>query len=152
MINMNDTMISSISKSLISLRKEKNITQTQIANFLNVKRTTYTNWEIGRTEISVDNVNKIAVFYEVNIDYILGLDDFKKCTYDDNLDYKVLANNLNKFLKSSNLKIESLALDAETTISTIWAYLHNKVKIRTLYLYRICKNNNLSTDELFERV
>ena len=139
-----------LSVKLRELREEKNLTQVELANTLNINRKTYTNWEIARTEISVDNLVMLANFYKVNIDYLFGLDE-KKTIYHD-VNYKLLSKRLNEYIKTEKIKIEALAIDAGTTISTIWVYLHNKVKIRTIYLYLICKNNNLSMDYLLGRV
>ena len=148
---MKNKVLYEISLKLQELRINANLTQTEIANKLNINRNTYANWEIGRVEIPLDKINEIAIFYKINIDYILGLDKCKKSKYKKELNYKAFATNLNNYLKNNKLKIEALAIDANTTTSTIWAYLHNKVKIRTIYLYLICKNNNLSADKLFER-
>ena len=139
-----------ISTQLHTLRQNKLITQEELAKHLNVNRATYTNWETGRTEIPLDMLNKIAIYYNVSIDYLFNFNKVKS-NYNKELDYNKLSNNLNKYIKTNKLKIEALAIDANTTVSTIWAYLHNKVKIRTTYLYLICKNNKLSADNLFER-
>ncbi len=139
-----------IGDKLRTLRISKNITQEEIARCLNIKRATYTNWENARTEIPLDILNKIAIYYEVSLDYMFNFNN-KKSSYNKDLNYDIFATNLNTYLKKNNLKIESLAIDASTTISTIWAYLHNKVHIRTIYLYLICQTNNLSVDCLFSR-
>ena len=148
---MKNKVLYEISLKLQELRTNANLTQVEVANKLNINRNTYANWEIGRVEIPLDKINEIAIFYKINIDYILGLDKCKKITNKNKLNYEILAKNLNNYLKNNKLKIEALAIDANTTVSTIWAYLHNKVKIRTIYLYLICKNNNLSVDKMFER-
>ena len=151
-MNMKQRILYNLSIKLKNLRVNKNLTQTELANFLNVKRTTYTNWEVGRTEIPIEMLNKIAIYYNINMDYLLCLDKRKNIkTYNKDLNFNIFAINLKKYLKDNNLKIEALAIDANTTISTIWAYLHNKEKIRTCYLYLICLNNKLSVDKLFER-
>ncbi len=139
-----------ISNKLSMLRKSKGITQEELANILKVKRATYTNWETGRTEIPLDKLNSIAIYYNVAIDYMFDFNN-NKSNYNKELDYKKLALNLANYIKVNKLKIEALAIDAGTTVSTIWAYLHNNVKIRTVYLYLICKNNSLSADKLLER-
>ena len=140
-----------IGDKLRTLRISKNITQEEIAKNLNVKRSTYTNWENARTEIPLDILNKIAIYYKVSLDYIFNFNN-KKSFYNKDLDYDILATNLNTYLKEHNLKIEALAIDVSTTVSTIWAYLHSKVHIRTTYLYLICEVNNLSADYLLGRV
>lgn len=148
---MKSEILYPISDKLRLLREEKNLTQEDLATKINIKRTTYANYETARIEIPLEMLNTLANFYEVNIDYILNLAKRQKIIHHEKVNYEVLASNLRKYLKENNLKIKSFALDANTTISTIWAYLHNKECIRTTYLYLICKNNQLSADELLER-
>ncbi len=135
-----------ISNKLKKLRESNLLTQNELCEIIEVNRKTYVNWEIGRAEIPLEKLDKLALFYKVNIDYIFDLNEMinnERC-----LNFEILSNNLKELIREKNLKIESLAIDAETTISTIWAYIHNKQKIRTIYLYRICKNNNISADYL----
>ncbi len=141
-----------IAQKLLSLREENHLTQNELSKQLEINRATYSNYEASRVEIPISTLNKIANFYHVNIDYILGLDKRQKINSQKGINFQTLADNLKQFMKENNLKIESLAIDANTTISTIWAYLHNKETIRTTYLYLICKNNNLSVDQLLERI
>ena len=148
---MKNKILYEISIKLQELRNTSNLTQNELSKKININRNTYTNWETGRTEIPMDMLNAIACFYNINIDYLLGLNKRKKVKYKKELDYNKFASNLKTYMKNHKLKIEALAIDANTTISTIWAYLHNKTKIRTIYLYLICKNNNLSVDKLFDR-
>ena len=147
---MKQTILFNISNKLKELRLENKLTQQELASGLNMKRATYTNYEAARVEMSLDTLNKIANFFKINIDYLLSLDKRKNITYNQDVNYEILALNLTKFMKQNKLKIEAFALDANTTISTIWAYLH-KEHIRVTYLYLICKNNNLSVDNLLER-
>lgn len=127
-----------LSTKLKELREKNNLSQEELCNILNINRGTYVNWEIGRVEIPLEKLDALCLYYNVGIDYIFNFtSNLRKIKKE--LSFNTLATKLNKFIESNNLKIESLAIDAETTISTIWAYLHNKQKIRTIYLYRICK-------------
>lgn len=68
------------------------------------------------------------------------------------MNFNKLSENLKNFKEKNHLKLESLAIDAGTTVSTIWAYLNDKNKILTTYLYNICQKNNLSADYLLGKV
>lgn len=53
-------------------REKKNITQDQLARFLNVRITTISNYENGRREPDLMTISKIADYLEVTIDDLLG--------------------------------------------------------------------------------
>jgi len=54
------------------LRKEKGLTQEQVASYLNLDRSTYAYYESGRTRINVDVVVKLAYFFQVSYATIIG--------------------------------------------------------------------------------
>lgn len=60
------------SKRLKELRKEKKLTQQEIAELLGVKRNTYSDWENGKTEPNFENLIKLADFFEVSLDWLFG--------------------------------------------------------------------------------
>lgn len=59
---------------LKTLRVEKGLYQKDIASFLGVDRTTYVKYERGDSEPSFEIISKLANFFEVSIDYLLGND------------------------------------------------------------------------------
>lgn len=59
-------------KALKELRKEKNILQKDVAKELNIKNTTYSNWEVGVSEPDIQSLKKLADFFGVSIDYLVG--------------------------------------------------------------------------------
>ena len=61
--------------NLRQLRTDRNIKQQQLADLLNVSRPAYTNIENGKRETDFENLAKLAVFFGVSTDYILGLTD-----------------------------------------------------------------------------
>ena len=54
------------------LREDNNLTQTQVANLLHIKQTTYSGYEIGAHNIPVDALIKLADYYNTSIDYLVG--------------------------------------------------------------------------------
>lgn len=56
-----------------NLREDKDLTQKQIATFLNMSQTGYSQYEIGKNDIPTKILIKLAEFYNVSVDYILGL-------------------------------------------------------------------------------
>ena len=55
-----------------ALRKEKGLTQAQIANHLNIDRSTYAYYESGRSRLNIDVVVKLAHFFQVSYATIIG--------------------------------------------------------------------------------
>lgn len=61
-------------KRLRELREKKQVSQDDVSKFLGVERTTYTSYESGRSR-PVRVLNKLTEYYNVSIDYLLGLAD-----------------------------------------------------------------------------
>lgn len=57
------------------LRMDKGLTQEQIAEVLHVSQNTYSQYEIGTTRYPLDAVVKLAEYYGVSVDYLVGLTD-----------------------------------------------------------------------------
>lgn len=55
------------------LRKDKGITQKELAKKFNTTQRTISNWESGRNEPPYEMLIKYAKFFYVSTDYILGL-------------------------------------------------------------------------------
>ena len=63
---------------LKGLREDKDLLQKDIAKVLNVTQVAYSCHEIGRRQIPVDALIKLALFYNTSVDYLLGLTDERK--------------------------------------------------------------------------
>jgi transcriptional regulator with XRE-family HTH domain len=59
---------------LIKLRKERNITQADLAKQLGIERTTYGKYETSGIQPPLEIIIKLAGYYDVSTDYILGND------------------------------------------------------------------------------
>lgn len=57
---------------LIKLRKELNLTQEELAQKIGYTRTAISAWEIGRNEPSNADTIKLAEYFNVSTDYLLG--------------------------------------------------------------------------------
>ena len=60
---------------LIELRKTKNVTQEDVAKFLGVTRPAYTAYEAGRRQPDYKILQKLALYFGVTTDYLLGHSD-----------------------------------------------------------------------------
>jgi transcriptional regulator with XRE-family HTH domain len=54
------------------LRLTKGVEQKDVANSINIGKGSISNWEIGRTEPSIDNLIKLADYFDCSIDYLTG--------------------------------------------------------------------------------
>ena len=54
------------------LREDNDLTQRQIADYLNCSQQVYSNYELGQRDIPTDILIHLANFYNVSIDYLLG--------------------------------------------------------------------------------
>lgn len=61
-------------EKLQELRKEKGLTQEEVAQALFVSRTAVSKWESGRGYPSIDSIRDIAEFYSVTLDELLSGD------------------------------------------------------------------------------
>lgn len=57
---------------LKELRKNRNMTQADLSKSLNISASSIGMWEQGRREPDLDNLNRIADFFNVSTDYLLG--------------------------------------------------------------------------------
>ena len=59
------------------LREDNDLTQREVADYLNIKQNTYSQYETGIRQIPVDMLAKLALFYKTSVDYLLGITDCK---------------------------------------------------------------------------
>ena len=55
-----------------NLREDHDKKQIELANYLNVKQTTYSKYELGKINIPIEIFIKLADYYDVSVDYLLG--------------------------------------------------------------------------------
>ena len=60
-------------KRIRDLREDKDKTQREIAEFLNMKPQQYARYESGEREIPLHHLITLAKFYNVSLDYLAGL-------------------------------------------------------------------------------
>ena len=57
------------------LREDRDITQQTVAEYLDVAQNTYSNYENGVRAFPLELLIKLSRYYEVNLEYLLGLTD-----------------------------------------------------------------------------
>lgn len=61
-----------IFKNIRNLREDHDKTQQEIADYLNIKQTTYSKYELGKINIPIEVFIKLADYYGVSVDYLTG--------------------------------------------------------------------------------
>ena len=53
------------------LREDRDLTQKQISEYLNVSQVAYSYYELNRRSIPVEILDKLADFYNTSVDYLI---------------------------------------------------------------------------------
>lgn len=108
----------SFSERLKELRQLNNFTQQELADYLDVSRVTYTNYERGHSEPNLNTIKLLASHFKVSTDYLL---DFNDDTLNKNKTKKLLLDleaELNKINKTFEVEIKSLLISILNLIKT----------------------------------
>lgn len=62
---------------LRALREDRDLSQKDLANYLKVHQTTYSDYELGRLNIPITALLALAEFYNTSVDYLLDFTDEK---------------------------------------------------------------------------
>lgn len=76
-----------IGQTIRDLRKQRKMSQTELAKILHVSQQTVTAWETGKAEPSSSTISNLADYFNVTTDYLLGRSEKKD---DDKVDYVAL--------------------------------------------------------------
>lgn len=63
---------------LKEIREDRDLKQSDIAKVLNVSQVAYSYYEIGKRQLPIDLLKKLALYYDTSTDYLLGLTDERK--------------------------------------------------------------------------
>ncbi|WP_274355185.1 helix-turn-helix domain-containing protein [Ligilactobacillus salivarius] len=66
-----------IGQTIRDLRKQRKMSQTELAKILHVSQQTVTAWETGKAEPSSSAISSLADYFDVTTDYLLGRPDRK---------------------------------------------------------------------------
>ena len=71
---------------LKKLRKKEKLTQKDIATFLNISQPAYQQFESGKKKMNLETMEKLADYFNVSTDYLLGKTDIPDSESDIDLD------------------------------------------------------------------
>ncbi|MED1779511.1 helix-turn-helix transcriptional regulator [Bacillus subtilis] len=78
-----------LSDRLVKLRKSKKLTQQGLAAKLEITRSSLSQYEIGNRQPDYETLKKIADFFEVTTDYLLGYSNTKPLVEEEKTPYNV---------------------------------------------------------------
>lgn len=122
---------------LIQLRKQDRKTQEQIANIINVNRVTYGSYERGTILPPYDKIEKIAHYFGVSVDYLMGNTNIKSSNEHSNetgtKDVNERLGNLLHDLKDKSIPLtfENLLLD-DASRDLLIASIENSLKMANI--------------------
>lgn len=137
---------------LEELREINDLTKTELANKLGVSDSIYARWEKGKDIIPTKRVYQIANIYKINIDYLLGLSNYKINLNSSNIiNMDTVSNRIREIRKDFNETLVEFSKRLNTSNSTWSAYETGKVLILCAFLIEVCKFGNYSADWILGR-
>lgn len=65
-------------ENIRNLREDCDKKQQELADYLHINQTTYSKYELGKINVPVETFIKLADYYNVSVDYLLGRSDKKE--------------------------------------------------------------------------
>ena len=62
---------------LRELRKKRGLTQQEVASYIGITQNAYSYWENGKVKIDNTSLQRLADYFDVSIDYLLGREEKK---------------------------------------------------------------------------
>lgn len=136
-------------KRLKDIREDNDISQESMANILGVNRSTYSMWELEMNVIPLDVLCDFADYFNVSIDYVLGLTNNKNSkSIIKGLNLKVLGSNLKKLRNKNNVSQEYIGNMLGLTQACIARYEKGLGKISIISVYKLSKEFKVSVSAL----
>lgn len=101
---------------LKSLRNEKGLTQTELADMLSFGRTAIANYESGRNKPDPVVLSKLAEIFDVTTDYLIGVSNVRK------------PKGITRFHLKDSMEVQDLPPEAIEEFENMLDYLHEKYK------------------------
>lgn len=60
------------------LREHNKLRQIELAEYLGVDQRTYSRYELGEVNVSLDTIGKLADFYDTSVDFLMDRTDLMK--------------------------------------------------------------------------
>ncbi|MBQ9181284.1 MAG: helix-turn-helix domain-containing protein [Bacilli bacterium] len=114
-------------KRLKDIREDNDLSQKEMAEILNEKRSTYSLWEIGNNIIPIKKLSEFADYFNVSIDYVLSLTN-DKGNIIKGFDHKKIGENIKHIRIKNNLTQEALGKMLDITQAGVASSLYGLLK------------------------
>lgn len=131
------------------IRLDSDKKQQEVAEHLGIKRSTYAVLENNHNVIPLKRLNDFANYFDVSIDYVLGLTDVKK--YENSkaeIDREKTRQRLRQVRNENNYTQTKLAKFLNTSPSVWCDYERGRYLVSTTFIYQFAKKFNVSVDWL----
>ncbi|MGN0594787.1 MAG: helix-turn-helix transcriptional regulator [Hominimerdicola sp.] len=120
--------------TLKELRESKHLTKKQVALGIGITERAYIAYEYGERDVSTDTLVKIAKFYNVSTDYLLGLEPQKNPLADLEIDFNKSVDS-DKFIELySGLPELAKQIFVEIMAKLSQAIQPNTIRTKTTYI------------------
>ena len=141
------------SERLKELREEKELTQNDLADLIQIHSATYSQFERESSIIPIKRLNTFANFFNVSLDYLVNFTNTRQNSkFNNDINFELAGQRIKEFRKENKITQVKLANFLNTTQSNIVGYEKGNFIIATPYLYMICKKYNISADYLLGRI
>lgn len=114
------------------LRKQQNITQQQLSDYLGITQATLSGWENEKFEIDNNSLMKCADYFNVSLDYLLGRTEEKNANKKDDASSDDLSEYLEELRTRPEMKMlfnitkKATRADVEKAVKVIEAMLQDE--------------------------
>lgn len=134
------------------LRDEKDLLKKEVAKIIGVVESVYCEWENEKLSIPTKRIYQLANFFEVNIDYMMGISNIRTHIKTNNeINIQLVSSRLKEIRKSLNMTMRDLSEKFNTSSSAISNYENSKFLILSPFLIELCKFGNYSIDWVLGR-
>ncbi len=142
----------SMTYRLEDLRDERDLLKKDVAKYIGVVESVYSEWENEKLSIPTKRIYQLANYFEVNIDYMLGISDKREhIKSNDEINLDLVSLRLKEIRKFLKFTMRDLADKFNTTSSAISNYENSKFLILSSFLIELCKYSKYSIDWVLGR-
>ena len=140
-------------KRIKDVREDNDYTQNDIANKLNVNRSTYANWENGDKLIPLEKLDEISVLFNVPFSYLLDMEiSYSKKITIKKMNYKKMLDKINIIKKTKKQTYQDIGNAIGVSKATAFKYYNNQMKIPVDKLILLSIYIKYNIDELLEKI
>ena len=140
-----------IGEKIAMLRKEKHITQTELAEYLFLVPQTISKWEVGNGTPEVSLLPKIATFFGVSIDELFGISSLERIR-DMVLKYSVLRddNSFREAMKCLKSRLQTIDAAIDNRMGDMEDLEREKVELESLQMHLLLQQSRESAERALE--